>query len=170
MKNGLNASTHSYLSLLLGWAGDTDAAVVALKRGIELTPGGVEWNSYLARFQTLQGLLDDAAASAEREPSDSYRLFSRALVLLARKDRPAADRMINELIEKYCETMNTYVAELYAFAGEPDRAFEWLERARTRRETAIAWVKGWPTFRPLHTDPRWPAFLKKIGLADEQLK
>jgi len=22
----------------------------------------------------------------------------------------------------------------------------------------------------LHTDPRWPAFLKKIGLHDEQLK
>ena len=25
-------------------------------------------------------------------------------------------------------------------------------------------------FQPLLADPRWPAFLKKIGLADDQLK
>ena len=57
------------------------------------------------------------------------------------------------------------IASVYAFRGEPDRAFEWLERAYAERESDVNWIKIDPNFRNLHDDPRWPVFLEKMGLA-----
>lgn len=45
-----------------------------------------------------------------------------------------------------------------------------LERAYQLRDAGISWVRCDRVLKPLHADPRWPAFLKKIGLSDEQLK
>ena len=39
-----------------------------------------------------------------------------------------------------------------------------------RRDAAVAWVKTNVNNRSLRTDPRWPIFLRKVGLADDQLK
>ncbi|MDP3069479.1 MAG: TIR domain-containing protein [Opitutaceae bacterium] len=162
----LNAYTHACQGLFLAWSGRLEEASAEMKRGIELAPTAVEWPSYQTRFLVMLGRIDEAAAMAELEPSESYRLFSRGLVLLGRKNRAAADHVIRELSEKHGETMNNYIAELFAFAGETDHAFEWLERARVRRETAMVWLRATPAFRPLHPDPRWTALLRKLGMPD----
>jgi hypothetical protein len=49
-------------------------------------------------------------------------------------------------------------------AGEVDRAFEWLERAYSQRDPGLTEMKVSSRFRSLHSDPRWGAFLKKMGL------
>ena len=165
----LNASTHAHLALFFGWAGQYDEAVAAVKRGIALAPAATEWHAYLARFELLRGRTDEAAAAAEAEVSERYRQFMRAFVLIARKDRAAADRLIKDVIDKYADREAGYIAEYYAWAGERDLAFIWLERAREHRETILAWLLGQRTLDSLHADPRWPAFLKQIGLHDGQL-
>ncbi len=63
----------------------------------------------------------------------------------------------------------TSIAYVFAYRGEPDRAFEWLESAITNRDpslpdTAITWE-----FTKIHEDPRWQPFLRKIGRAPEQV-
>jgi hypothetical protein len=50
--------------------------------------------------------------------------------------------------------------------GEKDRAFEWMERAYAQRDGGLAEMKSSPRLRSLHGDPRWDAFLKKMGLED----
>lgn len=55
---------------------------------------------------------------------------------------------------------------MYAVRGDADRAFEWLEKAFDYRDAGIAEVQGLPFFRKLHGDPRWSAFLKKLGFED----
>ena len=50
--------------------------------------------------------------------------------------------------------------------GAADLAFEWLERAYVQRDAGVAWTKVDPFLRSLHADPRWAAFLRKMGLAD----
>ena len=162
----LNASTHCYASLFLAWFdGHLDEAVTEMQRGLALAPEAVEWHSILARSLILQGRLPEAAATAEREPSERYRLFARALVLSAQKNHPAAEQARSELIEKHGETMSFHIAEIFALSGEDDRAFEWLERARIRGDTPMAWILGTPTLRPLLRDPRWTALIAKLGLA-----
>jgi hypothetical protein len=58
------------------------------------------------------------------------------------------------------------IAKGYAYCGDVDQAFEWLERAYTQRNTGLSQVKLQPLLRNLHGDPRWKPFLKKMGLAD----
>ncbi len=159
----LNSSTYSYQAMFLAWAGRIDEAVKLMQHGVLLAPAATEWHAYVARFLVLLGRPTEAAEAAEREPSERYRLYARALVQLAKKNQPEAERLRRELIDNYGDELAFFVAENYAYAGEADLAFEWLERSRVQHETNVIWVMGQPTFRPLRSDPRWPPFLKRMG-------
>jgi hypothetical protein len=55
-------------------------------------------------------------------------------------------------------------AVAHASRGEIDEAFRWLERAHELHDSGVVLVKvSWP-LKNLHSDPRWPRFLEKIGL------
>ena len=56
------------------------------------------------------------------------------------------------------------IAEVHAARNAADDAFAWLERAYAQRDGGLADVKVSPRLRSLHGDPRWGAFLKKMGL------
>lgn len=43
------------------------------------------------------------------------------------------------------------------------RRFEWLERAYARRDPGLVGLKVSPHLRSLHGDPRWAAFMNKMG-------
>ena len=57
------------------------------------------------------------------------------------------------------------IAEAYAHRGEADKAFEWLERAYAQRDSGTAYAAGDVFFRPLHNDPRWKLFVRRMGFA-----
>ncbi len=46
------------------------------------------------------------------------------------------------------------IAEIYAYRGETDKAFEWLERAYKQRDGGLSQMKGDPLLRSLERDPR----------------
>jgi len=76
----------------------------------------------------------------------------------------------DELIAKYGTEIPGYVALTCTLLGDPEQAFAWLDRALARRDAAVVWAKTNYYMRSLHGDPRWPAFLARLGLADDQLK
>jgi hypothetical protein len=53
---------------------------------------------------------------------------------------------------------------IYGYLGEMDQAYEWLEKAYEERDQQIVWLKVWPLFDPLRSDPRFKAMLKKMNL------
>ena len=55
------------------------------------------------------------------------------------------------------------MAEIYAWRGDADHAFEWLERAYQRR-TGLAELKAAPMFKKIRGDPRFGDFLRKLGM------
>ena len=55
------------------------------------------------------------------------------------------------------------IAEAFAWRGENERSFEWLERAYVQRDPGLGHTFTDPFFAPLHEDPRWPLFLRKMG-------
>jgi hypothetical protein len=63
-----------------------------------------------------------------------------------------------------CGSTRKAIAEVYAYRGEADRAFEWLERAHAQRDGGLAETKGDPLLKSLERDPRYAAFLKKMRL------
>ncbi len=63
--------------------------------------------------------------------------------------------------------LNAYqLAEIYAYGGETETAFKWLSHTATYRDPGSSWSGISQLLRPLHADPRWPAYLKSVGLTD----
>jgi len=73
---------------------------------------------------------------------------------------------LTELIDKDADGAACQIAEAYAYRGETELAFEWLERAYIQRDSGLSMMKIDPLLQRLHDDPRWQPFLKKMGLAD----
>ena len=59
---------------------------------------------------------------------------------------------------------------MHAYRGEKDKAFEWLERARQQHDGGLPGLRKDPLLTNLYDDPRWNAFLRAVGLGDDQLK
>jgi len=55
-------------------------------------------------------------------------------------------------------------AEIYAFLGDKPKALESLEKAYDNKGFMMAWVKVNPFFASLHSEPRYQAILKNMGL------
>ena len=117
----------------------------------------------------LQGRFDEAAAEA-RLSSKEWTRYALAIAQWGQKKPVESDATLVRLIEKSAEVSAYQIAQVYAFRQEADRTFEWLERAFRQRDPGLTELRLDLLFERLHADQRWPAFLKKIGLSDEQLK
>ena len=80
-----------------------------------------------------------------------------------------SDTALRELIEKYEKTMAWGIGCALAFRGEADRAFAWLNKAVEYNDPTVMSTAGYPTLANLHSDPRWLPFLRKHGMAPDQL-
>ncbi|HTF66356.1 MAG TPA: hypothetical protein VK638_27100, partial [Edaphobacter sp.] len=68
------------------------------------------------------------------------------------------------LIAKYHTTAPYQIAQVYAYRGEADKSFEWLERASEQRDPGLPELKSNPLFKTLHHEPRYSDLLKKMHL------
>ena len=73
------------------------------------------------------------------------------------------------LIAKYEKEAPYNIASVYAYRGEADRAFAWLDKAVEFGDTGLGEIVTENLFDKIHGDPRWLPFLRKIGKAPEQL-
>ena len=59
------------------------------------------------------------------------------------------------------------MAAVYAWRGEGDSAFEWLDLAYEQHNARLDSFLGRLSWRKLTGDPRYSAFVEKIGLLEE---
>jgi TolB-like protein/DNA-binding SARP family transcriptional activator len=58
------------------------------------------------------------------------------------------------------------LATLYGALGESNEAFVWLEKAYQERDPQLTYLKAGRRFEPLHGDPRFRQFVRRVGLPD----
>ncbi len=87
-----------------------------------------------------------------------------ALVYHAAVKKKEADEALKNFIDKFQNEWNYLVAELYAYRGENDNAFMWLETAFKNKDGWLIFLKGDPLMKNLKTDPRYKTFLNKMNL------
>jgi len=102
-------------------------------------------------------------------PLDGARLLGLALAYHALERKAESDAALEQLIAKYGETWPFNIAYATAFRGEADRAFAWLDKAAQYHDTYLGAAAGFPMFTKIHADPRWLPFLRRLGMAPEQL-
>ena len=162
----LSAPAYFSLGLILWTAMRRAEAVTALGKALELAPRYAAAHAWLSIVLLQQGAHEEALAEALQEPEEWGRLFALAVIHHAAGRQPESDQALHELAEKWGDMGAYQVAQAHAWRCEAGLAFEWLERAYTQRDPGIFWTKVDPLLHSLHVDPRWAAFLRKMGLAD----
>jgi tetratricopeptide (TPR) repeat protein len=157
--NALAAAGQNYY-----YAGRLDDAAKYLEKvPVELRPPAVD--QMLAQVYLAQGRVADAMAVVEHESADpEWQLMGRSLVYFRQHRQYAADSALAEYIDRFGTQTAYEIAETYAFRGEPDRAFAWLDSAFAQRDEGLAAVKVDPLLEPVRGDPRYAVFLTKMRL------
>ena len=154
-------------------AGREDEAIACYRNSLALSPDMVGVPHFIVMAMLIKGgdraHAEAALATAQAERSESYRLIALALAQHAMGNRAASDEAIAELVSKYEASSAFNLAYIHAYRGEPDAAFAWLDKAVAYHDSGLSDIAVNRFFRPLHGDPRWPAFLTRLGFAPEQL-
>src|SRR6266496_3363281 len=166
----INPRARSFLAFNLALTGQFAEAQAEYPRLIELIPTAPWSHAGLGISFLLQGKLEEAAAEGQKDAADWARLLVVAMARWSQKRMPEADAALADLIKSNADGAAYQIAEVYAYRGEKDQAFEWLERAHRQRDSGLVGLQVDPFLKNLHPDPRWNAFLHKMGLANDQLK
>jgi len=141
-----------------------EEAAVSLQMARSLSPrgpGGAQY--FIGKVLLAQGDAAGALAAMEQEPGDGYRLTGLAIVHHQLGNVGASNEALQR-IKRDAEHLAYQVAEIFAFRGEIDNAFNWLEEAYVNRDSGISLMMMDPLLVNLHGDPRWEPFLDKMGL------
>jgi len=162
----LDAHGYSNLGLALHAGHREVEAEAAYREALELAPQKIITRAALSLALLAQGRGEEALAEAAREPDDAFRLWALAIVRHGLGHRAESDDALRKLSKQFADRSAFLIAEAYAMRGETDAAFAWLERAHTQRDTGLSEIKWSPEFSVLHEDPRWRAFVKKMGFEE----
>ena len=156
-------------------AGQLELARSALDRASEINPEDKD-STTLGIALLLEGKPADALASFQRAGGVHVRSTKDTAILgfryhegiaLAEHDLghpKESQAALDELIAGWPDTGATAIASVYAWRGEPDRAFEWLDRAFQTHQPRLSTVKINPLLRNLRSDARYRALLGKMHL------
>lgn len=161
----LNASTHVFGARTFWRSGDTRKAGELYRKALQLSPGIASAQASLSGTLAMEGRLDEALSEAIKEAPSGYRSTALSIIYHMMGRREESDQSLASLIATGVE-WGFQIAVVHAVRGESDQAFEWLERSLELRDPGIPSTKAQLFLANLHSDPRWPTFLRKIGLVE----
>jgi TolB-like protein/DNA-binding winged helix-turn-helix (wHTH) protein len=160
----LSANSYARLGYLLYAAGRYDEARVTLQRALNLNPQSSGVHLTADKILIAEGNPQQALVEIEKEPSGWGKLTGEALVYHALGREQDSNAALADLIAKYRTFAAYQVAQVYAYRGESDKSFEWLEYAYKQRDPGLPEIKSNPLFKNLRHDPRYIELLKKMRL------
>ncbi len=165
-RDPLRPNSYNNLGFALLGSNRDVKAEAAFRKAMELDPGGASRHLSLGRVMLLQGKTHAALLEMQMETDEGWRLFGLPLVFHALGRRRDSDAALADLKSKYAGDMAYQIAEVHAFRGEADPAFDWLERAYDQRDGGVTEIKYDRLIRGLSGDPRYKAFLRKLKLPE----
>jgi len=145
---------------------DFAPALVASHRALEISPQSDFSLNDLGTLQLLQGKPKEALETFRRIDNEGFRLSSIAMAEHTLGRTRESQQALAQLIAQHATEAAFQIAEAYAWRGEKDKAFEWLERAYQQRDGGLSDIKTDPPLAGLHGDPRYKAFLRKMNLPE----
>ena len=155
---------YANLGLFSWYAGALDESEGAFRKALELNPRYPGEHMMLGRIDLFRGELDSALAEMKMETDPDWQMYGLALAYYVIGKKSEADDTLAAFIRKFQNVDAFQIAEIYAFRGESNKAFEWMEHAYNQRDGGLAEMKGDPLLRNIEEDPRYAKFLKKMKL------
>jgi tetratricopeptide (TPR) repeat protein len=148
-------------SLLIN-GGEFTAAREAIDRLFQIDPQGNP-SGFVAELELLTGRPAEARKAIDAEVS-GYRFVGVAMAEHALGHEAESRRALDALVQRHANTLAYQIAEVHAWRGEKDQAFEWLERAYRQRDGGLTYL-GYDRFLiSLHGDPRYRLLMTKMKL------
>jgi TolB-like protein/lipopolysaccharide biosynthesis regulator YciM len=147
-----------------------------LKQVLELDPGYSEATRLIAHVALERGELDRALELAEQVYAVQKGVtmasnWTLAKVHIARGNEGEARRVLQGLIDRsQHEFVQASVpANIYAWLGEMDSAFEWLEKAYEEHDPSFRLINVDPGFDIFRSDPRFARYEERLNIPNGAL-
>jgi tetratricopeptide (TPR) repeat protein len=168
-RDPVNGNTLSTLGYHQRMAGRLDAAIASFHTVLSLAPGRGGPHAQLGNALLLKGDAQGALAEIEQETSEAWKMIGLPMAYHALGRKADSDAALAALIAKYEKDCPYNIAYVYAYRGEADKAFEWLDKTVEYGDPGLAEILTENLFDKIHADPRWLGFLRKEGKPPEQL-
>ena len=168
-RDPVNADGHDNLAYSYAYAGRLDDAIAEHRAVLRLAPGAIAQHEVIGEALLQKGDPKAALAEIQQEAEESTRLVGLSLAYHALGRHSESDAALAKSVMKYQKTNAASIAYVHAFRGEADSAFEWLDKAVELDDPLVGAIPLYPMFANIHEDPRWLPFLRKHGMAPEQL-
>lgn len=162
---------NTFMGATLYFAGRHDEAIDQCRRTIEMDPNFAVAHWHLGLANEQEENFDDAIAAFQKATTLSggsplmKAALGHAYAKANRKDE--ATRILDELKElseqRYVSSYEA--AAIYAALGDNEQTFQLLERAYKEHCFHLVYLKVWPQFSVVSTDPRFKDLMKRIGLS-----
>ena len=150
------------LAWLLMHGGQFSQARVTMKRVLEINPQGDQLY-YATLLEVLAGRPREALATFPANGTeDEY--IARAMADFSLGHAAESQRSLDYLLAHHSNVWGYQIAQVYAWRGEKDKAFEWLDRAYRRHDGGLTYVTYDRFLVSLRGDPRYLALLRKLKL------
>ncbi|MDX6457727.1 MAG: hypothetical protein QOE55_1424, partial [Acidobacteriaceae bacterium] len=160
----LRINSYSGLGYLLYAAGRFEEAQAALQKALDLNPQATYVHLTLDKILIAEGKPQQALVEIEKEPIEWGKFTGQPLAYHALGREQDSNAALAALIAKYHALAPYQIAQVYAYCGDADKSFEWLERAYEQRDPGLPEIKSNPLFKNLLHDPRYSDLLRKMHL------
>ncbi|MGH8145771.1 MAG: tetratricopeptide repeat protein [Rhodanobacteraceae bacterium] len=161
----LRVDIYANLALALLGQHQLDAAQQVIHKALTLQPDYPMLYANLAVVDILRGDAAAAKQNASKENDPVYGPWAMALAQQIDPDHQKADAALRNYIAKQGKNQPYLVADLYALRKQPDKMFDWLQRAWTQRDPTLSNnLLTDPFVLAYQHDPRFAALCKQAGL------
>jgi serine/threonine-protein kinase len=158
----LSEAVWTALARLLDAAGDRAEAKQAAARALELNPRQNWANFLLGNMLLSDGQVDAAISHYERAP-EQFRTTGMAMAEYTRGNEAASRALLAKMERDFPIGFAYQIAQIYAWRGEKDKAFAWLERCFPLHDAGLVRLPFDPAMDPLRDDQRFAALVAKMG-------
>lgn len=165
------------LSLAVNWglgmnlydARRYDQAIEQLRKTLQMEPNYSLALGTLAQAYLQKGMYSEAISLFQQNALRTNAPNQKADLAYAYAvsgNRGEAGAIITELqkLPGHLDDLSYAIAKVYSGLGEIDEAMAWLQKAYEGRDFGLFFLKVNPAFDGLHSDQRFVALLKKVGL------
>jgi TolB-like protein/Tfp pilus assembly protein PilF len=169
----LSILMNRFLGLILQSAHKYDQAIEQLQKTLELYPNHVGALMFLGAAYAENGeyeagivVLEKVVNLTKGKSPFALGFLGYAYGLAGKKEE--AQEILDKVLERSKRGYFSphFIAVIYTALGDKDKAFEWLEKAHEERDPRLYPIKVIPRLESLHSDPRFTALLKKMGLEE----
>jgi adenylate cyclase len=169
-RDPVNPTSHADLGFIYLQAGRPDAAIASYRTALALSPGYIIAHAGIGAASLQLGQPRAALAEAQQEPNESARMIGQSMAWYALGNHAESDTVLRAAIQQGENRGTSYwIACAYAFRGDTEHAFSWLDKAIANKDPGPSEILSQPLLADLHKDPRWQPLLRKLGKAPEQL-